>query len=84
MHMVLEEDKRGCQVRWNWIYGQMLATIWVLAIEPRSSGRAASHPNHRAISSAWEVLSYHASPRKEVSSQSLEVLKHTLTVMSQK
>jgi hypothetical protein len=31
-----------CQIPWNWSYRQSQAAIWVLGIEPGSSGRAAS------------------------------------------
>ena len=31
---------------WNWNYGHLLAAMWVLGIEPRSSERAASAVSH--------------------------------------
>lgn len=39
-----------CQVPWNWSCRQFWAAIWVMGIEPGSSGRAASALNHWATS----------------------------------
>ena len=39
-----------CQIPWNW--RQLWAAMWVLGIEPRSSGRTASALNHWADSPA--------------------------------
>ena len=33
-HTVPTEVRRGCQIPWNWSYGCLLATMWVLGIEP--------------------------------------------------
>lgn len=46
-HHVCEVHKKartGHWLHWSWSY-----MIWVLGIEPESSGRAAGAPNHRAI-----------------------------------
>ena len=43
---------RGCQKRRSWSYRQFWAAMWVLGIELRSSGRAASALNCWAISPA--------------------------------
>ena len=48
--LVSLEVKRGCQVPWNWTYRQLCAAIWVLGMEARSSGRAASALNCWVIS----------------------------------
>lgn len=47
---ILAEARRRCQIPWDCSYRQLLATIWVLGIEPRFSGRATSALNCRAIS----------------------------------
>lgn len=44
MPLVLAEKRRGCQVPWDWSYGQLWATKWMLEIKPESFGRAASVP----------------------------------------
>lgn len=33
------EDRRGCQIPWNWNYSQLWTNMWVLEKEPRFSGR---------------------------------------------
>ena len=43
------------QISWNWSYRQVWAAIWVLGLEPGSSGRAASALNHWAISPAPDM-----------------------------
>lgn len=35
--LVATEIRRQCQIPWNWSYGQLWTTIWVLRIEPNSS-----------------------------------------------
>ena len=45
-----DEARRGLCILWNWSYRQLLAAMWVLGIEPGSSGRAASAPNTGASS----------------------------------
>ena len=40
----------GCRIPWNWNHRQLWAFLWVLGIEPRSSGRTASVLNHWSIS----------------------------------
>jgi len=40
----------GCQNPWDWSYRQLGAALWVLGIEPWSSGRTTSAPNHQTIS----------------------------------
>lgn len=42
----------GHQIPWKWSYRQSWTTIWVLGIEPRSFGRAASALKSWAISPA--------------------------------
>ena len=42
----------GCQIPWNWNYRQLWAATWVLGIEPRSFGRAATALNCWAVSPA--------------------------------
>ena len=39
-----QEAGRGHRIHWN--CRQSIATTWVLGIEPRSSGRIVSAPNH--------------------------------------
>jgi hypothetical protein len=38
----LLKPERECQILWNWSYKQLLATMSIMGIEPRSFGRAAS------------------------------------------
>ena len=45
-----------CCFLWNWSYRQLWATMWVLRIEPRSSGRVATALNHWAISPGSEPI----------------------------
>ena len=45
----------GCQVPWNWNYRELWTAVWVLGIEPRSSGRAVSALNCWAISPAQGI-----------------------------
>lgn len=40
---------RGHQICWGWSYRRLWATLWVLRIEPRSSGRENSALNHLEI-----------------------------------
>ena len=42
----------GCQLPWSWSYRQLWTTMWLLGIELRTSGRAASALNRWAISPA--------------------------------
>ena len=38
----LHERLWGCHIPWNWSYRKLWAAIWVLGVEPRSSGRVRS------------------------------------------
>lgn len=40
--LVFAKVKRGYQVSWNWRYGCLLSTMWVLETKPMSSERAPS------------------------------------------
>lgn len=46
--LVLEDRK--CQIPQDWMETQLCAPMWVLRIEPRSSGNTASDSNDGAIS----------------------------------
>ena len=48
----VSEVKRRFWPSWNWGYRYLSATMWVLGIEPVSSGRAVSLFNHSAVSPA--------------------------------
>jgi hypothetical protein len=52
VHLVPMEMRRGCQIPWDQSYRQLLVTMLVLEIEPRSSGKRASTPNCWGISLA--------------------------------
>jgi hypothetical protein len=56
MCTVPSEGRRGPWIPWNMSYRWFVATMWVLGIQPGSSGRAGRAVNHRAISAAWEGL----------------------------
>lgn len=47
------EVRRGHCIRWNWRYGSLWATIWVLGTESRSFARATNALNHWARSPFW-------------------------------
>ena len=49
--MVPINTRRGHQIPWNWNYGWLGATIWVLGIEATLAGRAASVIYDQTISS---------------------------------
>jgi hypothetical protein len=57
------EEGIGSHYRWLW------ATMWLLGIEVRTSGRAVSVLNHWAISPAHKNVSYHA---QNISVQSIQ------------
>lgn len=49
----LLKPEEGVRSPWNWIYRLLLATIWMLGAELKSSGRSAMNAlNHWAISLA--------------------------------
>lgn len=45
-YMVLTEIRRGHWMPWNYTYGWLWATIWMLGIEPRSFARTRSALNY--------------------------------------
>jgi hypothetical protein len=51
-----KEATRGHWIPWDWSYRQLSATVWVLIIEPWSSGRAVRTLNHWAISQLLSTL----------------------------
>ena len=51
--LVPTEVRRGLQIPWNWSYGWVWATVWVLKTESGSSARATSALNHWAISPGY-------------------------------
>ena len=50
MYLVPSEARKWCQITLNWSYRQLLAVMWVLEIELRSSGRTSVFFNHWASS----------------------------------
>lgn len=44
--LVHKEARKGYQLLWNRSYISLLAPMWMLGLEPRSSGRTASSLNH--------------------------------------
>lgn len=48
--LVPSKAKRGCTILWNWDHIQLLASMWMLGIEPMPSRRTAAALNPWAIS----------------------------------
>lgn len=57
--MVPVEAKSENQIPWKWSYGQLWATMWVLAIGPGSSGRWASPLNHWTETQCIQKFYFH-------------------------
>lgn len=55
--LVTEKTRRGFHIPWNWKYIWLWAVIWLLGTEPRTSWRAISALNHKAISPAPTPIS---------------------------
>lgn len=63
MHATFTDARRGHQIPQNWNYGLLGASVWMLKVEPRSSGRmdcvlhgwALSPPSDIRVFNVWNL-----------------------------